>query len=190
MAVDEMIDFWFGAPGSQTEGKRRKEWFQKDPEFDRQIQARFLSLYQQGASGDLNSWQDSPRGCLSLILLFDQFPRNMFRGQPQAFATDLKALGVAQRAIAQGFDQALPPVQRQFCYFPFEHSENLAHQHQAVELFASLKDNPETADSYPYALRHLAIIEQFGRFPHRNILLGRQTTPAEAEFLTQPGSSF
>lgn len=185
-----MIDFWFGPPGSSADGKKRQEWFQKDPEFDRQIQTRFLWLYQQGVDGELNSWQETPRGCLALILLFDQFPRNMFRGQPQAFATDAQALGVAQGAIAQGFDQALPPVQRQFCYFPFEHSENLAHQHQAVELFAALKDHPETADCYDYALRHRAIIEQFGRFPHRNSILGRETTPAETKFLTQPGSSF
>ena len=188
--MDEVINFWFGPPGSPTDGRKRREWFQKDPEFDRQIQTRFLSIYQQAAAGELNFWQEAPRGCLALILLFDQFPRNMFRGQPQAFATDAQALAVAQWAIAQGFDQALPSVQRQFCYFPFEHSENLAHQHQAVALFAALKDNPEAAASYDYALRHLAIIEQFGRFPHRNTILGRETTPAEAEFLTQPGSSF
>lgn len=189
-SITEILNFWFGAPGSETAGKRRKEWFQKDSAFDQEIQSRFLSAYEQAAAGQLDAWQETPRGALALVLLFDQFPRNMFRGTPRAFATDPQALAVAQRTIAQGFDQQLPPVQRQFFYFPLEHSEKLEHQRQAVERFAAIKDDPETADSYPYAVRHCEIIERFGRFPHRNQILGRETTPEEAQFLTQPGSSF
>jgi len=189
-SITEILDFWFGAPGSETAGKSRKEWFQKDSAFDQEIRCRFRSVYEQAAAGQLDAWQETPRGALALVLLFDQFPRNMFRGTPAAFATDSKALAVAQNALAQGFDQQLPPVQRQFFYFPLEHSENLEHQRQAVERFAAIKDNPETADSYPYAVRHWEIIERFGRFPHRNSILDRETTPEEAEFLRQPGSSF
>jgi uncharacterized protein (DUF924 family) len=189
-SITEILDFWFGAPGSETAGKRRKEWFQKDAAFDQEICSGFLSTYEQAAAGQLDTWQETPRGALALVLLFDQFPRNMFRGTPQAFATDSQALAVAQQAIAVGLDQQLPPLQRQFFYFPLEHSESLEHQRQAVQLFARIKNDPETADSYPYALRHCEIIERFGRFPHRNAILGRKTTPEEAEFLQQPGSSF
>jgi len=187
---DEVLDFWFGAPGSETVGKRRKEWFQKDPDFDWQVHSQFLSIHEQAAAGQLDHWQETPQGALALVLLLDQFPRNMFRGTARAFATDPQALAVAQSAIAQGFDRQLSPVQRQFFYFPLEHSENLEDQRQAVERFAAIKNDPETADSYPYAVRHCEIIERFGRFPHRNAILGRETTPEEAQFLTQPGSSF
>lgn len=188
--IHQILEFWFGSPGSEPAGKSRKVWFIKDPAFDQEIRDRFLSPYEQVAAGHLNHWQETPQGCLALVLLLDQFPRNMFRGTPQAFTTDSKALSVARQAIAQGFDQQLPPVQRQFFYFPLEHSENLENQRQAVALFRKIKDDSETADSYPYALRHYEIIERFGRFPHRNQILGRKTTPKEAKFLDQPGSSF
>jgi uncharacterized protein (DUF924 family) len=114
----------------------------------------------------------------------------MFRGQPQVFATDPQALTYAQHTVAQGFDKELLPIQRGFVYLPFEHSENLAYQHQAIELFSTLKDYPECASGVDYAHRHFKVIERFGRFPHRNEILGRETTPEEAEFLKQPGSSF
>lgn len=188
--INNIIDFWFGLPGSESDGKSRKVWFAKDPAFDKEIKTRFFAIYQQAASGQLAGWKASVRGCLALVLLLDQFPRNMFRGDRQCFVADLLALEVAQHAIAQGFDQQLPPVQRQFFYFPLEHSENLEHQNQAVELFSTIKDDPETASSFPYALRHQEIIQRFGRFPHRNRILGRETTSEEAEFLQQPGSSF
>ena len=114
----------------------------------------------------------------------------MFRGTAQAFATDPQALEVAQYAVANGFDQELLTVQRWFVYLPFEHSENLGEQRQCVELFATLSDDPDSASTLDYAVRHRAVIERFGRFPHRNKILGRATTPEEAEFLKQPGSSF
>ena len=168
----------------------RKVWFLKDPAFDREIQTRFRSVYEDGVAGVLDDWQATADGCLALVLLFDQFPRHLFRGTSQAFATDDRALAIAQTALAHGFDQSLLIVQRWFLYMPFEHSENLEHQRQAIELFYPLRNNPDAAGTYRYAMKHLAVIEQFGRFPHRNQMLDRESTPAEREFLKQPGSSF
>jgi uncharacterized protein (DUF924 family) len=188
--ANQILDFWFGKPDEADYGKPRKVWFTKNPEFDQEVRSRFLINYQQAAAGHLDDWKASPLGCLALIILLDQFPRNMFRGQPQTFATDPQALAYAQHTVAQGFDKELLPIQRCFVYLPFEHSENLAHQRQAIELFSTLKDYPECASGVDYAHRHLKVIERFGRFPHRNEILGRETTPEEAEFLKQPGSSF
>lgn len=188
--AQEILDFWFGQPDEEDYGKSRKIWFIKNPEFDEEVRSRFFPTYQQAASGELDSWKASPQTCLALILLLDQFPRNLFRGQPQAFATDSLALAYAQHAVANGLDKDLLPIQRQFIYLPFEHSENLTHQHQCLELFSTLKDEPECVSSVDYARRHFQVIERFGRFPHRNEILGRETTPEEAEFLKQPGSSF
>jgi len=190
LKVKEILDFWFGKPEDADYGKIRKFWFTKNREFDQEVRSRFLSVYQQAAAGQLDEWQTSPESCLALIILLDQFPRNMFRSQPQAFATDPQALGIAQYAITQGFDQQLLPIQRWFIYMPFEHSENLGHQRQSVELFSTLKDDPDCASGIDYAHRHLKVIERFGRFPHRNQILGRESTPEEVEFLQQPGSSF
>ncbi len=187
--LDQILNFWFGDMQDVAQLKPRKVWFTKDAAFDEQVR-QFQSDYEQAATGQLDRWLDSPQGCLGLALLLDQFPRNLFRGQPRSFATDAKALSVVQHAIAQRFDRQLPPVQRQFLYFPMEHSENLEHQRQSVTLFHQFSDNPDLSDTYDFALRHQAIIQRFGRFPHRNQILGRATTPEEAEFLTQPGSSF
>lgn len=186
---DEILDFWFGSPDDACYGKQRSFWFTKKPKFDQKLKSRFLSDYEQAAAGQLDGWKQSPHSCLALILLLDQFPRNMFRGTAQAFATDEQALSVAQHAVANNFDRELLTVERWFVYLPFEHSENLEHQHQCVELFRQLCD-PESAVTLDYAIRHLSVIERFGRFPHRNAILGRATTPEEAEFLKQPGSSF
>ena len=188
--ANQILDFWFGKPDEADYGKSRKVWFTKKPEFDQEVRSRFVIDYQQAAAGHLDDWKASPLGCLALIILLDQFPRNMFRGQPQAFATDPQSLAYAHHTVTQGFDKELLPIQRCFVYLPFEHSENLAHQRQAIELFSTLKDYPECASGVDYAHRHLKVIERFGRFPHRNEILGRETTPEEAEFLKQPGSSF
>jgi uncharacterized protein (DUF924 family) len=188
--VNQILEFWFGQPDDADYGKQRKVWFTKNLDFDQEVRSRFLSDYQKAAAGELDDWKNSPLSCLALIILLDQFPRNIFRGQPQAFATDSQALAVAKYAIEQGWDQELLPIQRLFIYIPFEHSENLSDQHQCVELFSTLKDYPECASGVDYAYRHLHVIEKFGRFPHRNQILGRETTPAEAEFLKQPGSTF
>jgi uncharacterized protein (DUF924 family) len=188
--VTEILNFWFGSPESEEYGKRLQFWFTKSAEFDEEVRSRFLSNYEQAASGQLDDWKDSPLSCLALIILLDQFPRNIFRGTAKAFATDPQALAAAQHAVAQGFDKELLPVQCWFIYLPFEHSENLEHQHQAVELFSQLPDNPDNAETLDYSKRHRAVIERFGRFPHRNKILGRESTPEEVEFLKQPGSSF
>ncbi len=190
LQVNEILDFWFGKPEDADYGKIRKFWFTKNLEFDQEVRSRFLSVYQQAAAGQLDEWQTSPHSCLALIIMLDQFPRNMFRSQPQAFATDPQALSIAQYALTQGFDQQLLPIQRWFIYMPFEHSENLEYQRQSVELFSTLKDDPDCASGIDYAHRHLKVIERFGRFPHRNQILVRESTPEEVEFLQQPGSSF
>jgi uncharacterized protein (DUF924 family) len=186
----KILDFWFGREDEADYGKRRAIWFAKDPEFDRKIQICFQEDYKQAAAGKLDHWKESPKSCLALLLLLDQFPRNMFRGTPQAFTTDFQALCVAEHAIALGYDRELLMYQRWFVYLPFQHSEDLNRQRQSVELFRQLGDRPDNADAIDYAIRHLEIIERFGRFPHRNEILGRTTTCEEAEFLKQPGSSF
>lgn len=186
----EVLEFWFGTPDDPDYGQQRKIWFTKNPEFDQEVRSRFLSHYNQAATGKLDDWQASPASCLALIIILDQFPRNMFRGQPQAFATDSQALAAAKHAVTQKFDQELSPLQRWFIYMPFEHSENIDNQHQSVELFKKLSDQENLTEGLDYAKRHFKVIERFGRFPHRNQILGRETTPGETDFLKQPGSSF
>lgn len=188
--MNEVLDFWFGRSNSPEFGKVQNKWFEKNLAFDEKVRSGFLSQYELAASGQLDSWQESPESCLALIILLDQFPRNMFRGTPQAFATDSKALAAAEQAVKNNFDRQLLPVQRWFIYLPFEHSENLEHQQKSVELFSNLQGEPDSESVINYAIRHLKIIERFGRFPHRNEIIGRETTPEEAEFLKQPGSGF
>jgi uncharacterized protein (DUF924 family) len=188
--AQEILDFWFGSPDDPSYGKPRQIWFSKKPDFDEELQSRFIKDYQKAAAGYLDEWIDLPETCLALILLLDQFPRNMFRGTPQAFATDWEALSAAHHAVAQGYDRKLMAVQRWFIYCPFEHSENLEHQVRSVKLFQQLSDDPESAGAIAYAIRHLEVIERFGRFPHRNEILGRVSTLEEKDFLRKPGSSF
>jgi uncharacterized protein (DUF924 family) len=190
LQYQEILDFWFGKPEEPGYGKPKDFWFAKKPEFDQQVRTRFLTYYQKAAEGYLDEWIESPCSCLALILLLDQFPRNMFRDTPEAFATDWQALSAAQHAVARGYDLKLLPVQRWFIYLPFEHSENLEHQRQAVKLFQTLSYDPDSASSIDYAIRHMEIIERFGRFPHRNPILGRISTPQEKEFLKQTRSRF
>ncbi|MGH8669210.1 MAG: DUF924 family protein [Burkholderiales bacterium] len=182
----EVLLFWFGTPGEQ--GKRR--WFDKSTAFDREVRGRFLAAYEEGVAGELSQWKQAARDCLALIVLLDQFPRNMFRGTARAFAADLLALDAARHAVARQYDCDLMPVERMFTYLPFEHSESLGDQVRACELTKPLEAFAETADAYRYALAHRDIIERFGRFPHRNAILGRVSTPEEIAFLEQPGSSF
>lgn len=189
--VEEILRFWFGRVSESSYSEQRKLWFRKDPQLDQTIRDRFMCVYEQAAAGELEYWQQSPHSCLALLIVLDQFPRNMFRNTPQAFATDAKALSIAKAAIDQGFDQMLEPIQRIFLYLPLEHSENLDDQLQSIALFRDLVAiDPQLADVLDYALRHYQVIQQFGRFPHRNQILNRTTTPEEAEFLKQPGSSF
>lgn len=177
----DVLEFWF-------EQTQPPQWFQVNPDFDRQILERYADAYDLAARGVYDDWKNSSDGCLALVLLLDQFPRNMFRGTAKAFATDPKALVIAKYALAKGFDQVLPPIKRRFLYLPFEHSENLNDQRKCVELFEKMKkDDPL---GYDYALRHLKVIEQYGRFPHRNSILSRMNTPEEEEYLAQSGAGF
>ena len=186
----EVLDFWFGPAGSPEFGKPREAWFRKSDDFDDAIRARFLDLHRQAADGQLQPWQAAPDSLLALILVLDQFPRNLFRGSSRAFATDAQALAAAQLAVARGHDRALSPVQRWFIYLPFEHAEDLALQRRCLDLFEGLRGDSDSAGTIDYARRHYEIIARFGRFPHRNAVLGRLSTPEEIEFLKQPGSGF
>ncbi len=192
-SIQAVLQFWFGQPDSDAASytQRRKIWFGKQTDLDALITQQFRLLYESAVAGKSQDWQQTPESCLALIIVLDQFSRNMFRDSPKAFAADPQALQVAKFAVDQGFDRQLVPIQRIFMYLPFEHSENLEQQARSVELFHQLQtEAPELADTYDYALRHQAVIQQFGRFPHRNAILGRSSTAAEKEFLQQPGSSF
>ena len=190
MEYQKILNFWFGKSDEINYGKPRKFWFVKSDELDSKIKSQFKNIYQKAAAGELNYWQEQPLSCLALIILLDQFPRNMFRGSPQAFATDDQAKTCAELAIKRRFDIQLIPVQRWFIYLPFEHSENLKDQETALKLFDTLQAHADSKSSIDYAYRHWEVIKKFGRFPHRNQILGRTNTPEEIEFLNQPGSSF
>ena len=182
----DVLQFWFG----DTPGERRKAWFVKDPGFDAEIRVRFLVLHEAAARGELQGWKDSAESALALIVLTDQFPRNMFRGEARAFATDPIAFAVARHSIAMKWDATMRPVERMFVYLPYEHSEILADQERSMQLFAPLAAFKETEDTADYARRHWEIVKRFGRFPHRNAALGRAGTVEESAFLLQPGSGF
>ena len=179
----EVLNFWF------TEHDR-KAWFGKDPAFDAEIGRRFLPLHEEAAAGRLAGWKTSPYDVLALVLALDQFPRNLFRNSPRAFACDAMAIDAARHAIDSGHDQAPRPVERSFLYLPFEHSESLDDQWRSLALIAPLAAWPETADAFSWAVRHWEIIRSFGRFPHRNAILGRDSTAAEIDFLKEPRSRF
>lgn len=186
----EVLDFWFGREDEPGYGGFRDEWFQKDEEFDRQVRDRFLDDYEKAARGGYDGWRKEPESCLALVILLDQFPRNLFRGDPKTYATDGKALEVSEYAIRHTLDRKLPGFKRMFLYMPFMHSEKAEDQRRSVKLFRELATEDDGPDVTEFAEGHRDIVEQFGRFPHRNEILGRETTPEEAEFLTQPGSSF
>ncbi|MBI1774464.1 MAG: DUF924 domain-containing protein [Proteobacteria bacterium] len=189
--VRSLLDFWFGAPGSPEFGATREVWFRKDPAFDAAIRRHFEDELARAREGAHDRLIADPEGALALTILLDQFSRNLYRGQAKAFAADTKARWVAEQALARGFDERLLPVQRQFFYLPFQHSEMPADQDRSVALYRKLAEaDPRLASTVDYAIRHRGIIERFGRFPHRNAALGRETTEAEANFLAEPGSSF
>jgi uncharacterized protein (DUF924 family) len=181
-----VLGFWFGEP----RGKGRAEWFRKDPAFDGDIRARFGALHAAASRRELEAWRASPEPMLALVILLDQFSRNLYRGDARAFAQDAHALECAKEAVMRGDDLAMLPVERQFLYLPYEHSEDLADQEIAVERMRSLEAFEETRGLVDWARRHRDVIARFGRFPHRNAVLGRAPTPEEVEFLKQPGSGF
>ena len=187
----DVLDFWFGDPTSSTHGSNRVEWFRKDPAFDASIRARFGALIERGLRGELEAWAATPLGALAQVIVLDQFTRNVFRGTPRAFAGDARALNAARAMVGSRQDDELPPFQRAFVYLPFEHAEGIDMQHEAVRLYTRLVAlDPAQAGGLDYAERHRDIIERFGRFPHRNDILGRQSTAEEIEFLKTPGSGF
>ena len=177
----EVLRFWF-------EEVKPNQWFQKNEAFDAAIRDRFATTYEMARDGLCDAWREEPLGCVALCVVLDQFPRNMFRNDPVAFATDEKALLTAKYAVAKGFDMLVPPEKRRFIYLPYEHSEILSDQMKCVELFGRMKK--EDPVGYDYAVRHRDVIEKFGRFPHRNVILGRASTPEEEAYLAQPGSGF
>jgi uncharacterized protein (DUF924 family) len=170
---DEVLSFW-SAAGPE-------KWFAKDEAFDQACRDRFLPAYEAAARGDLNEWELTPDGALAVLLLLDQFPRNMFRGKRETYKADPVAVMAADRAIERGFDKQVDPVFRRFFYLPFMHSESLRHQERSVTLNESLGDE----DSIKWARHHRDIVARFGRFPHRNQILGRETTPDEEAFLKE-----
>ena len=182
----EILAFWFG-----EHDETRAEWFKKDAAFDAQIAERFGTLVEDALAGGLDSWDSQPDSALARILLLDQFTRNMFRGTARAFAGDAQALQIARALVASGQDRQFSGVRRQFTYLPFEHAEDLAHQRTCVQLFEQLaRDEPERASLIEWAQRHHEVVARFGRFPHRNAVLGRTSSAAEIEYLNQPGSGF
>ena len=185
-----VLDFWFGAAAAEQAGQPRKIWFQKDPAFDAEVRARFTGDYRDAKAGARERWRGSAEACLALILILDQFPRNLFRDDPRAFATDATALDAARHAIARGYDRSVSPLMAKFFYLPFLHSEELDDQETGIALMESVADSPMGTESVKSAIQHRDIIARFGRFPHRNALLGRDSTAAEVAFLDQPGSSF
>jgi uncharacterized protein (DUF924 family) len=186
-AAAEVIGFWFGPPPLAA----RPEWFRKDAAFDASIRTRFGGLIEQALAGQLVHWADEPQGALARILLLDQFTRNIFRDTPRAFAGDAQALAAAAALVDAGADQALQPLQRLFVYLPFEHAEDIGAQQRAVALCEALASADPAFESFAdYARRHHDVIARFGRFPHRNSILGRASTAEEEAFLQRPGSRF
>ena len=184
-----VLDFWFGQPGNAEYGRSRSEWFRKLPAFDAEIRSRFAAAVETALAGGFADWT-TPRAMLARVLLLDQFTRNSFRGTPRAFAGDALALATVADAISRDDDQPLIPVERWFIYLPYAHAEDPAAQERSVALFTRLRDETGLAEPLPWAERHASVIRLFGRFPHRNAILGRESTPEEIAFLAAPGSRF
>ena len=187
---DAILDFWFGAPGEPEHGTVRALWFTKSEHTDATIRKLFEPAIDAALVGGFAEWTAQPRSRLALVLLLDQFTRNIFRDTPRAFAGDARALHLARSAVASGQDMALPPLERGFLYMPFEHSEVLADQRESVRLFTRLARETGEKGPLEWAQKHFDVVERFGRFPHRNAILGRPTTVDERKFLEQPGSRF
>ncbi|MFC3053516.1 DUF924 family protein [Kordiimonas pumila] len=179
MRYEDVLYFWFQEAGVEA-------WWKKSKTFDDHVRRRFLSVYEKAAKGELWQWRESPRGRLAEIIILDQFPRNMFRDTPKSFATDSIALVLAQEAVHVKADTSLTPAEKQFLYMPYMHSESLSTHDVAVKLYSA----PELVSNLDFEHRHRDIIARFGRYPHRNAILGRVSTVEEIAFLKEPGSSF
>lgn len=181
MSSKDVLEFWF-------DQANRPHWFEASSDFDELVRQRLAPLYAEAVEGRLNDWKINPDGALALCIVFDQVPRNIFRGFARAFATDPQARYIARHILASGFDQLYPTDDhRVFCYLPFEHSEDIEDQRLGLELVTTRMADHRSTE---HARRHLEIIAKFGRFPHRNVVLGRSSTIVELEFLETPGSSF
>lgn len=189
-----VLDFWFGEPGTPAFGQPSKRWFQRDDAFDALILERFGATLERARRGECDGWARTPLGALALIVVLDQFSRNTCRGRADAFAADEQALAVARRLVDTGRHLDLPsPEHRAFAYLPFEHAESRTAQRESVRLFEALARETGSRDKgsyFDYACLHAAVIERFGRFPHRNAALGRESTPDECAFLREPRSAF
>jgi uncharacterized protein (DUF924 family) len=186
MLAETILAFWFGP----DPGVERAEWFRKDDAFDATVRERFGATIEAALAGGYREWTATPRGSLARVLVLDQLTRNAFRDTPRAFAGDPQAFADAQAAVAAGFDRALLPTERWFLYMPYEHAEDRAAQARSLELFGRLAAETGLAGPLDWARKHAAVIERFGRYPHRNAILGRASTPEEVAFLAQPGSRF
>ena len=196
VSPEDVIRFWLGEPEAPPLANAER-WWKKDEAFDREIKERFGETLERAVRGELSAWQSTPRGRLALVILCDQFSRNIFRGTARSFAQDELARAVAIESFSAADDLALTPVEVSFVLMPFMHAEDLALQQRAIDGYAKLSEaatdeklRANFDNSVKYGKLHKVIIERFGRFPHRNAILGRDSTPEEAEFLTQPGSSF
>lgn len=185
--TSDVLSFWFATDDHSVDAAAQKFWFQSTPELDRDITERFGEILNKARAGDYDDQLENAEDYLALVIVMDQFPRNIHRGTPDAFASDPKALATAKAAIAKGLDMDIPaPNRRTFMYLPFEHAENLADQDDAVRLISAMGDDNFTR----YAEAHRDVIREFGRFPHRNEILGRTSTPEELEYLSKPGAGF
>lgn len=195
---ENVLDFWFGAAGRATDvtARQTRLWFGKSPENDRAVAERFGLTLAAAAAGELDGWAATPRGRLALVIVLDQFPHHIHRDRPEAFANDPQALAHSLAALDAGEDSALAPIERVFLYLPLEHAESLPLQTRSVELFDRLAREVAADERAPfdgfldYARRHRDVVKRFGRFPHRNAVLGRASTPEETAFLGLPGSRF
>ena len=177
-----ILTFWFGTTDLSGEIERRPVWFKATPEFDADLARGFAAVHEEAARGDLDRLVDDPSECLALIIALDQFPRNLYRGTPRSYASDARARSTAVLALERGYDRGFSHFPRIFAYLPFEHSEALEDQERAVELFSALGEERSTES----AIAHRDAIRRFGRFPHRNRILGRPNTPEEEEYLKDP----
>jgi uncharacterized protein (DUF924 family) len=196
--ADSIVDHWFGddLESPKAVSERSRQWFASDPTFDELIRSRFRTLPDQALNGDFAEWTRTPLSTLALVLILDQFPRNLYRGSPRSFAYDSAAVNISRKAVARNLDHELHPLHAVFLYLPLEHSEDQELQNQCVSLFRQLVERAPSlltnqfSSFLEYAERHHAVIEQFGRFPHRNSILGRISTPEELEFLHSGGDTF
>jgi uncharacterized protein (DUF924 family) len=191
----DILDFWLGPPDADPFANATT-WWKKDPAFDADVARRFRDALEASARGELEGWREEPRSCAALIILTDQLSRNIHRGHAAAFAQDPRARSASEHALDRGFDAALRPAERLFTCMPLMHAEDLAAQNRGIIAFATLAEEvPEAIRTQffgylVYAVKHQKIIRRFGRFPHRNAILGRPSTPEELAFLEEPGSSF